>query len=186
MADVARPFGLPSPAGSAETAFPSAPFPRAAVPTPPPDFPESRRPPRMAAVPRDESPAHPATPPTDVEDPAVGARDGDAGAPHAAPPLPPRPAKPDVGIDHWNRRRAEWTKNHAPPELPPPQGPPSSRYPFLDEITPQHFDSVYSSLVTAQRRFTRPMPLDFVTAVLVHGWKREGLFADAAEGSSLQ
>ncbi|KAI9208832.1 uncharacterized protein BJ171DRAFT_577183 [Polychytrium aggregatum] len=48
-------------------------------------------------------------------------------------------------------------------------------------ITPAHYDTIYHSLME-QRRFARPVPLNFITAVLIHGWKREGLMTDHPDG----
>lgn len=76
-----------------------------------------------------------------------------------------------VGTDHWNLRRAQWT---SPPVEPTPSESTSSasssssssvstvssggqfpRHPALEEVTPDHFDAIYASLVTAQRKFSR-------------------------------
>lgn len=101
----------------------------------------------------------------------------------------------DVGILNWESRRTEWNRKTTPDGF---ENEFQSRHASLDEVTPNHYDAVYTSLVTAQRKFTkwalcstprllvsdrffsllRPMPLSFVTAVLVHGWKKEGLFND--------
>jgi hypothetical protein len=48
------------------------------------------------------------------------------------------------------------------------------RYPDLKDVQYDHLDSIYDSILQG-RRFLKPMPLGFITQVLVHGWRREKL-----------
>jgi hypothetical protein len=57
-----------------------------------------------------------------------------------------------IGLSHWNHRRLEWTSGHKSPASSASGG---SKHPGLEEVNPSHFDAIYGSLVTAQRKFTK-------------------------------
>ncbi|KAJ3340116.1 hypothetical protein HDU93_007341 [Gonapodya sp. JEL0774] len=91
---------------------------------------------------------------------------------------------PLTGLAHWEMQRAVWKQGHVPYDPHASAGMDYKRHDFLADVELSHFDAIYNSLVQAQRKFTRPMPLDFVSAVLVHGWRKEGLFASVSGNES--
>ncbi|KAI9011245.1 hypothetical protein BC832DRAFT_590488 [Gaertneriomyces semiglobifer] len=82
-----------------------------------------------------------------------------------------------VGVSTWERRRAEWTRGHQPYAATASLSS-TDRFknnPSLAEVNVSHYDAIYRSLMEG-RRFANPVPLPFVVAVLINGWKREGLW----------
>ncbi|KAI9091800.1 hypothetical protein DFS34DRAFT_313985 [Phlyctochytrium arcticum] len=85
-------------------------------------------------------------------------------------------ASETTGLSAWEARRASWTKGHKPYSPHPPPAPDWFKSnPALADVDESHFDAIYKSLVDG-RRFAKPVPLPFVVSVLIHGWKKEGLW----------
>ncbi|TPX50575.1 hypothetical protein SeMB42_g02193 [Synchytrium endobioticum] len=78
------------------------------------------------------------------------------------------------GLQHWQRQRDTWTRAHKKYDVHAFES--FRSHPALAEVDPSHYDAVCASLVQNLRRFARPVPLDFVTTVLVHDWRKKGLF----------
>ncbi|KAI8826202.1 uncharacterized protein EV422DRAFT_503503 [Fimicolochytrium jonesii] len=99
---------------------------------------------------------------------------------NAPPQSPSQPPPPTPGLPFWEQRRAAWTANHTPyTENPAPVTDQWIRdNPALADVDATAYDAIYAALVEG-RRFARRTPLPFVTSVLVHGWKKEGLWAPA-------
>ncbi|KND00512.1 uncharacterized protein SPPG_04824 [Spizellomyces punctatus DAOM BR117] len=84
-----------------------------------------------------------------------------------------------TGLSQWEQTRAQWTRGHRPYSPNPPPAPDWYKSnPALADVDVTHFDAIYKSLVEG-RRFAKPVPLPFVVAVLIHGWKVEGLWNPA-------
>ncbi|TPX30142.1 hypothetical protein SmJEL517_g06223 [Synchytrium microbalum] len=81
---------------------------------------------------------------------------------------------PQMGLSHWEQQRNHWRRNHQ--EYNENSFESFRSHPALEAVEEAHYETIFSSIVHNQRRFARPVPLDFVTTVLVHGWKAEGLF----------
>ncbi|KAI8819365.1 uncharacterized protein EV422DRAFT_109460 [Fimicolochytrium jonesii] len=106
------------------------------------------------------------------------------------PPPGPSPETSNItnpGLSFWEQRRAAWVCGHKPyPEEEADKAKEAkeehcdwaSKSPVLSEVQPGHMDAIYKSMVEG-RRFARPVPLPFVVAVLVDGWKKEGLWSPA-------
>ncbi|TPX59841.1 hypothetical protein PhCBS80983_g02253 [Powellomyces hirtus] len=90
------------------------------------------------------------------------------------------PTRITTGLSHWEQRRAAWIQGHKPyTQNPAPAADDWCKdNPALAEVDSTHFDAIYRSLVDG-RRFAKAVPLPFVVAVLVHGWKKEGLWSPA-------
>ncbi|KAJ3167943.1 hypothetical protein HDU88_001890 [Geranomyces variabilis] len=96
----------------------------------------------------------------------------------------PSPSSPSPssarGLPLWEQRRAQWIAGHKPysqnTRAATDQW--AKDNPALVDVDQSHFDAIYKSMVDG-RRFAKPVPLPFVVAVLVHGWKKEGLWAPA-------
>ncbi|KAJ3216514.1 hypothetical protein HDU67_009381 [Dinochytrium kinnereticum] len=84
-------------------------------------------------------------------------------------------AAPVIGVEHWEQRRRQWTQSHRPYDPDGKAGESFRNHAALKEVEPVHYDAIYQSLV-AGRRFAKPVPLDFITTILIHGWKKEGLW----------
>ncbi|KAI1316497.1 hypothetical protein EDD11_009910 [Mortierella claussenii] len=81
---------------------------------------------------------------------------------------------PNIGLDHWNKTREQWTKGrwHIVPSA-------NSNNPALSAIHPGNHDAIYDSLVYDRKRLSKPIPLPLVIKVLVSGWKRDGLWQES-------
>ncbi|KAI8846106.1 hypothetical protein BC829DRAFT_445595 [Chytridium lagenaria] len=73
---------------------------------------------------------------------------------------------PTIGLENWEHRRRQWTQNHRPYNPESRAGEGFRDHAALREVEPVHYDAIYQSLVLG-RRFAKPVPLDFITTVLV-------------------
>ncbi|KAI8614247.1 hypothetical protein BC830DRAFT_1128455 [Chytriomyces sp. MP71] len=90
----------------------------------------------------------------------------------------PTPTSSTEGLAHWERSRQQWTQGHKPYNPDADCFRDYKRNPDLEKIDVHaHFNGIYDSVVLG-RRFAKPVPLNFITAVLIHGWKREGLWSE--------
>ncbi|KAI9347361.1 hypothetical protein BDR26DRAFT_75419 [Obelidium mucronatum] len=80
------------------------------------------------------------------------------------------------GLDHWTATRTQWTQGHKPYDTLADCCKDYKRHESVSNVESAQFEGVYNNLVNG-RRFARPVPLTFITAVLIHGWKKEGLWA---------
>ncbi|KAJ3402061.1 hypothetical protein CcCBS67573_g05175 [Chytriomyces confervae] len=96
------------------------------------------------------------------------------------------PSRPvNEGLPHWEDARRTWTRGHKPYDPNADCYKDYKRHTAVEKVDPVHFNGVYDSIVNG-RRFSKPVPLNFITAVLIHGWKREGLWeAPVAEPDHL-
>nr|KAJ3420016.1 NudC domain-containing protein 1 [Polyrhizophydium stewartii] len=79
-----------------------------------------------------------------------------------------------IGAGHWEQQRQAWRASHRPYD---PQAAASQAFrshPALVDVNETHYEAVYQSLITG-RRFTQGVPLSFVTTILIHGWRKEGM-----------
>ncbi|KAJ3084456.1 hypothetical protein HK100_009291, partial [Physocladia obscura] len=72
----------------------------------------------------------------------------------------------DEGVDDWALRRALWTRGHAAYDDAADCTRDYKRHAAVASVGPAQFDAVYANLVQG-RRFSKPVPLSFITAVLV-------------------
>ncbi|KAJ3161764.1 hypothetical protein HDU86_006535 [Geranomyces michiganensis] len=132
----------------------------------------------MDPQPQEPHPQPQPLPPLVSPPPGSAARSSSSSSPspsHSSPsPCPTR------GLPLWEQRRAEWIAGHKPysqnTRAATDQW--AKDNPALVDVDQSHFDAIYKSMVDG-RRFAKPVPLPFVVAVLVHGWKKEGLWAPA-------
>ncbi|KXS11664.1 hypothetical protein M427DRAFT_60521 [Gonapodya prolifera JEL478] len=90
----------------------------------------------------------------------------------------------ETGVSHWERQRVAWTRGHVPFNTEGGETNTYKQNAVLADVDVTHFDPIYNSLVQVQRRFARPMPLGFVTTVLQHGWRKEGLLSGISQSES--
>ncbi|KAJ3286460.1 hypothetical protein HDU79_006463 [Rhizoclosmatium sp. JEL0117] len=83
----------------------------------------------------------------------------------------------EPGLSHWESTRREWTKGHAPYSETGDCQRDYKAHPSVSKVHPSQFNDVYENLVNG-RRFQKPVPLTFITAVLISGWKKEGLWCE--------
>ncbi|TPX39912.1 hypothetical protein SeLEV6574_g06924 [Synchytrium endobioticum] len=160
-----------------ETPLPTSPAPSSTSnineePPNSPNRPTIPSPPRPISPSQSESSAHPIL--THPQPPP----------PHIPTSPPPSPITLDriaplsgaipSGLQHWQRQRDTWTRAHKKYDVHAFES--FRSHPALAEVDPSHYDAVCASLVQNLRRFARPVPLDFVTTVLVHDWRKKGLF----------
>lgn len=79
----------------------------------------------------------------------------------------------DIGIEHWERTRREFTKNHVDynDKFDPSESYKSHK--LLKDVDSTHFETIYHSLVSG-RRFQEPVPLSFCMLVILNGWRSDG------------
>jgi hypothetical protein len=73
-----------------------------------------------------------------------------------------------IGLSNWNATRARWTSGHAPYNPNADASADFRQVPGLAEVEECHYDAIYNSLVSG-RRFVKPVPLNFITTILVSG-----------------
>ena len=85
-----------------------------------------------------------------------------------------------IGASYWECRRKQWIGNQ---QLIKDDDPPCLhlernylKLDHLSDIQPTNFDEIYKQIVFHGRRFTKPVPLEFVVDVLYHGWKKVRYF----------
>ncbi|KAI8811502.1 hypothetical protein BJ742DRAFT_769422 [Cladochytrium replicatum] len=133
---------------------------------------------RSFSIPTDHNPRSPASP-FDASSFTVSLIHALQSPPYPRPsPTSVAPLQDDrtnIGYLHWLSQREKWTEGHTPYD-PYTTQPSYKSNPALAQVDETHFDAIYDGLVNG-RRFAKPVPLAFVSTVLVHGWKREGLWA---------
>ncbi|KAK3825709.1 MAG: hypothetical protein J3Q66DRAFT_108698 [Benniella sp.] len=80
----------------------------------------------------------------------------------------------NIGLEHWNRTREQWTMGKWQ-AVPSPNG----SNPALSAIHPGNHSAIYRSLVNDRKRLSKPIPLPLVIQVLVSGWKQDGVWPDS-------
>ncbi|KAI8893332.1 hypothetical protein BC833DRAFT_653001 [Globomyces pollinis-pini] len=81
----------------------------------------------------------------------------------------------NIGFNHWIQQRNNIIATHTHPYEPLDNTSiKHKKNPLLQDVELYHLDDIYDALMSG-RKFIQKVPLSFVTTVLIHGWKKDGL-----------
>ncbi|ORX73992.1 hypothetical protein DL89DRAFT_7924 [Linderina pennispora] len=85
--------------------------------------------------------------------------------------------KPLIGLEHWKAQNARWRAGTKPKGVAEPLTPGSLDGTYSEgRVNPRMYTSIFRGLIVDKRRLKKPLPLRDAIPMLVHGWKRAGVW----------